>query len=191
MFFSDQSEHPMRLRGRGRRSHRRSSASTHGPPRPRSRPGRPPLVVLALTLLAPVLSAPAAAHRPPSNSPSTGASKGRRALFLLSLDKGYFRTDGLDRHHRRGRPTPLEPITRVASGSYDMGFADINALIRYRDQNPTAPVKAVFMVYNRPPFAIVDAQEPRHHRRRSNSKARGSARRRRARPSCNGRCSPS
>src|SRR5207342_3081758 len=36
-----------------------------------------------------------------------------------------------------------------------MAFADINALIRYRDQNPSAPVKAVFMVYNKPPYAIV------------------------------------
>ena len=36
-----------------------------------------------------------------------------------------------------------------------MGFADINALIRYRDQNPSAPVKAIFMVYNKPPYAIV------------------------------------
>src|SRR6202035_4688122 len=48
-----------------------------------------------------------------------------------------------------------EPITRVASGTYDMGFSDINSLIKFRDQNPTAPIKAVFMVYNRPPFAIV------------------------------------
>jgi NitT/TauT family transport system substrate-binding protein len=36
-----------------------------------------------------------------------------------------------------------------------MAFADINALIRYRDQNPSAPVKAVFMVYNKPPYSIV------------------------------------
>jgi NitT/TauT family transport system substrate-binding protein len=36
-----------------------------------------------------------------------------------------------------------------------MGFADINALIKYRDQNPSARLKAVFMVYNRPPYAIV------------------------------------
>jgi len=49
----------------------------------------------------------------------------------------------------------LEAITRVASGSYDVGFADINMLIKYRDQNPTAPIKAIFMVYNKPPFAVV------------------------------------
>ena len=36
-----------------------------------------------------------------------------------------------------------------------MGFADINSLIKFRDANPTMPLKAVFMVYNKPPFAIV------------------------------------
>jgi NitT/TauT family transport system substrate-binding protein len=36
-----------------------------------------------------------------------------------------------------------------------MGLADINTLIKYRDQRPSPPVKAVFMVYNKPPFAVV------------------------------------
>ena len=39
-----------------------------------------------------------------------------------------------------------------------MGFADINALIKFRDQNPGQPIKAVFMVYNCPPFAIISRQ---------------------------------
>ncbi len=43
----------------------------------------------------------------------------------------------------------------MAGGVYDMGFADINALIKYRDANPTMPLKAVFMVYNRPPYAVI------------------------------------
>jgi NitT/TauT family transport system substrate-binding protein len=36
-----------------------------------------------------------------------------------------------------------------------MGFADINSLIRFLDQNPGAPVTAVMMTYDNPPFAIV------------------------------------
>ena len=36
-----------------------------------------------------------------------------------------------------------------------MGFADINALMKYRDANPAAALKAVFMVYNRPPYAVI------------------------------------
>ena len=36
-----------------------------------------------------------------------------------------------------------------------MGFADINSLIKFRDAKPGAPIKAVFMLYNRPPFAVI------------------------------------
>ena len=72
---------------------------------------------------------------------------------------------------RRGS---LEPINRVASGTYDMGFGDINSLIKFRDANPGTPIKAVFMVYNKPPFSIVgrksrgvdDAEGPRRQEAR-------------------------
>jgi NitT/TauT family transport system substrate-binding protein len=36
-----------------------------------------------------------------------------------------------------------------------MGFGDINSLVKFRDANPGTPIKAVFMVYNKPPFSIV------------------------------------
>src|SRR3954452_15952205 len=36
-----------------------------------------------------------------------------------------------------------------------MGFGDINSLIKFRDANPATPIKAVFMVYNKPDFSIV------------------------------------
>ncbi len=29
-----------------------------------------------------------------------------------------------------------EPLTRIASGTYDMGVGDINSLIKFRDANP-------------------------------------------------------
>jgi NitT/TauT family transport system substrate-binding protein len=80
--------------------------------------------------------------------------EGPAALFLLPQDRGYYRSEGLDVTIEEGA-SALDPITRVASGGYELGFADINALIRYRDQNPAAPVKAVYMLFNKPPFAIV------------------------------------
>ena len=36
-----------------------------------------------------------------------------------------------------------------------MGFGDINSLIKFRDANPGTPIKAIFMVYNKPAFSIV------------------------------------
>ena len=80
--------------------------------------------------------------------------EGPAAPFLLPLDKGYYKAEGLDVSIDTAANS-LEPINRVASGVYDMGFGDINSLIKFRDANPNTPIKAVFVLYNRPPFAIV------------------------------------
>lgn len=80
--------------------------------------------------------------------------EGPSAPFLLPLDKGYYKAEGVNVTVDSAAGS-LEPINRVASGTYDMGFGDINSLIKFRDANPTTPIKAVFMVYNRPPFSIV------------------------------------
>src|SRR6188508_1545865 len=80
--------------------------------------------------------------------------EGPSAPFLVAIDKGYFKAEGLDVTIDSAAGS-LEPINRVASGTYDMGFGDINSLIKFRDANPGTPIKAVFMVYNKPAFSIV------------------------------------
>jgi NitT/TauT family transport system substrate-binding protein len=80
--------------------------------------------------------------------------EGPSAPFLIGIDRGYYRAEGLDVTIDTAAGS-IEPITRVAAGTYDMGFGDINSLIRFRDQKPNVPIKAVFMVYNRPPFSVV------------------------------------
>jgi NitT/TauT family transport system substrate-binding protein len=80
--------------------------------------------------------------------------EGPSSPFFVALDKGYFKAEGLDVKIDTGSGS-VEPLNRVGSGTYDMGFGDINSLIKFRDQNPQTPVKAVFMLYNKPPFAVV------------------------------------
>ena len=80
--------------------------------------------------------------------------EGPSAPFLVAIDKGYFKAEGLDVTIDSSAGS-VEPINRVASGTYDMGFADINSLIKFRDANPGNPVKPVFMLYNKPAFAII------------------------------------
>lgn len=79
---------------------------------------------------------------------------GTAAPVFQAIDRGYFGHEQLAVTVEPAA-TRREPLTRVASGDYPLGFADINALIRFRDANPEAPVKAVFIVYNRPPYAVV------------------------------------
>jgi NitT/TauT family transport system substrate-binding protein len=83
-----------------------------------------------------------------------GRLEGPEALILVPQDKGFFKSQGLEVSVDEAATT-LEPISRVATGGYDMALADINALIRYRDQHPSPPIKAVFVVFNRPPYAVV------------------------------------
>lgn len=80
--------------------------------------------------------------------------EGPSALFLMAIEKGYFKAEGLDVTIDTGNGS-REAIPRVASGTYDMGFGDVNSLIRFRDENPTVDLKSVMMIYDKPPFAIV------------------------------------
>jgi NitT/TauT family transport system substrate-binding protein len=80
--------------------------------------------------------------------------EGPAAPFTIAMDKGYFKAEGLDVTMDTGNGS-RESIPRVASGAYDIATGDVNSLIRFRDENPGLDVKAVMMIYDRPPFAIV------------------------------------
>ena len=84
--------------------------------------------------------------------------EGPSAPYLLAAERGYYEEAGLDVTIDSGQGS-LEAIPRVASGTYQMGFADINSLIKFKDQNPDLDVKAVMMVYNAPPFAIISLKD--------------------------------
>jgi NitT/TauT family transport system substrate-binding protein len=82
--------------------------------------------------------------------------EGPSALFLLPVAKGYFKQEGLDVVIDAGNGSG-GTVTRVASGAYDMGFADIPAMIEFlsaNQGNPSARMQAVFMLYDESPAAV-------------------------------------
>ncbi len=80
--------------------------------------------------------------------------EGPSAPYFVAIDKGYYKAEGLDVTIDSG-PGSVAGIARVAAGTYPLGFFDINSLVKFRDENPGQAVKAVMMVYDRPPFSIV------------------------------------
>ncbi|WP_460479128.1 ABC transporter substrate-binding protein [Comamonas humi] len=81
------------------------------------------------------------------------------APFLLALQKGYYRDEGLDVSIDVGSGS-VASITRVASGAYQLGLGDISALIEFQAQNPgAARVQAVYQYYNRAPFVIIGRKD--------------------------------
>ena len=79
--------------------------------------------------------------------------EGPSAPYFYAIDKGHFKDEHLEVEISPGKGS-LDAIPKVATGAYPVGFADINSLIKFLDKNPGAPVIAVMMVYDKPPFAI-------------------------------------
>lgn len=81
--------------------------------------------------------------------------EGNAAPFLLAKAKGYFAQEKLDVEIDAGSGSG-NAVNRVASGAYQMGFADLAALIEFVGNNPTAPNKpvAVMMIYDATPAAV-------------------------------------
>ena len=82
--------------------------------------------------------------------------EGPAAFFLVPAAKGYFKDAKLDVTVDAGNGSG-GAVNRVASGAYDMGFADLAALMEFHANNPDAPNKpvAVMMVYNNTPASVM------------------------------------
>ena len=80
------------------------------------------------------------------------------APFILAEERGYFSDEGIRITIDSGEGSSAV-ISRIAGGSYDAGFGDINTLIEFNSQYPDNPQKMVYMIYNRPPLAIMALKE--------------------------------
>jgi NitT/TauT family transport system substrate-binding protein len=78
---------------------------------------------------------------------------GSNAPFFLAEDKGYYAAAGMtvsmDPSGGSG-----EAVTRIGSGAYDFGFADVNVLLEFNAKNPGSAGKAVYMLYYRSPLSV-------------------------------------
>jgi NitT/TauT family transport system substrate-binding protein len=84
--------------------------------------------------------------------------EGPAAPYFVAIDKGYFESEGLSVEISEGSGS-LDAIPKVATGAFPVGFADINSLMRFLDQNPGAPVTAIMMIYDKPPFSVVGRKD--------------------------------
>ena len=110
----------------------------------------------AMFALAVTFVSPAQAQSTPIKFQLDWRFEGPAALFLTPAARGYFKDAKLDVTIDAGNGSG-GAVTRVASGTYDMGFADLAALMEFHANNPDAPNKpvAVMVVYNNTPASVM------------------------------------
>ena len=101
------------------------------------------------------LSAPAAHAQEKVRMLLDWAFQGPSAVFVNAVDKGYFTAEGLDVSIDRGFGS-ADAVTKLASGSYDIAFGDINSMMEFNTKNADKPqMIGIFMMYDRAPLAVV------------------------------------
>jgi NitT/TauT family transport system substrate-binding protein len=80
--------------------------------------------------------------------------QGIHAYVFWAQEKGYFKAEGLDVDIDQGTGSAAT-VTRIASGTYDAGFGDMNAIIQLAGAKPGEQPVMVYMIYNKPPFALI------------------------------------
>jgi len=76
------------------------------------------------------------------------------APLVLAESRGLFGAEGVTVATTTAKG-PADAIARVAAGEADLALADINELIRFHDETGKPPVKAVFVLFNSAPYAII------------------------------------
>ncbi|MDQ0390421.1 ABC transporter substrate-binding protein [Labrys monachus] len=78
---------------------------------------------------------------------------GSNAAFFLAQQKGWYKDAGLECQFDAGGGSG-EAVSRVGSGVYDAGIADINSMAEFNAKNAGAAIRMVYMVYFRSPLCV-------------------------------------
>lgn len=73
--------------------------------------------------------------------------------FFIALYRGYYKDEGLDVTIVPGKGS-AEVVRQLASGTYDMGYPDINVLIEFNARNPGQQFPELMIGYEQAPASI-------------------------------------
>jgi NitT/TauT family transport system substrate-binding protein len=104
------------------------------------------------------LASPCGAQTPSVKLTLDFAIQGQQSPFVLAAEGGHFARAGVNVQVDRGYGS-ADGITKVASGAYDMAFADIGAMIQFNGRQTAAKVISVFQVYDAAPMLILSLKK--------------------------------
>src|ERR1700761_6357577 len=112
------------------------------------------IAVIGLLLMATVVGSQAASAQTKLRFTLDWIPGATHGAFLIALQKGYYKAEGLDVTIDRGKGS-AEVVRQLAAGVYDMGFPDINTVMDFDSRNPESAFPVVMIGYEEAPAAIV------------------------------------
>src|SRR5712691_2958722 len=103
------------------------------------------------------LALPCGAQTPSVKFTLDFAIQGQQSPFVLAAEGGHFARAGVNVQVDRGYGS-ADAIIKVASGAYDMAFADIGALIQF-NATQSAKLVSVLQIYDVAPMVILSLKQ--------------------------------
>jgi len=86
------------------------------------------------------------------------AIQGQQSPFVLAAEGGHFARAGVNVQVDRGYGS-ADAIIKVASGAYDMAFADVGALIQFNGRQANVKLVDVLQIYDVAPMVILSLRQ--------------------------------
>src|SRR5215467_2080688 len=120
---------------------------------------RPPVVCACVAgLIVCALTSPAGAQTPNVKLMLDFSIQGQQSPFVLAAESRYFARAGVNVQVDRGYGS-ADAIIKVASGAYDMAFADVGALIQFNGRQTGVKLVDVLQIYDVAPMVILSLRQ--------------------------------
>src|SRR5215210_8034001 len=85
--------------------------------------------------------------------------QGQQSAFVLGRERGYYAAQGVNLTAFDPGRGGADSITKVASGTHDIGFGDLSSMIEFNARNPGQELIAVLLVYEQAPLSLLSLKK--------------------------------
>ena len=85
--------------------------------------------------------------------------QGQQSAFVLGRERGYYAAQNVNLTAFDPGRGGANSITKVASGTHDIGFGDLSAMIEFNARNPGKELIAVLLVYDQAPLSLISLKK--------------------------------
>jgi NitT/TauT family transport system substrate-binding protein len=85
--------------------------------------------------------------------------QGQQSAFVLGRERGYYAAQKINLAAFDPGRGGADSITKVASGTHDIGFGDLSAMIEFNARNPGRELIAVLLIYDQAPLSLISLKK--------------------------------